>query len=442
MAEPPQHPESKQETPPSIPTTQPDHPSENQPQVIAEDADSDPDFDDLDDVLDQFSAATASQSKSQSQSQPIPSSSGPGRPAAGASSTLSSESALPPDISIPEGPRDSESEEEFMARLTAEMSNVMTKMSLDPAASAATPEDIAKMGRELEEFTYKMEAEGVKPEDLLKAILGEDAGTQVAEMAESEREREHEHERQKSESKPTSIPKSQSPQTKSNTKSKASPKSPSVEEVVPSASTSTSTTKPTPQQQKPSKPSSSFEDTIRKTMARMESSSAAATSATAQASATKSEEDMLAEMLRALESEGGAGLGDGSDGGDLSKMFLGMMEQLTNKDMLYEPMKELSTKYPAWLVQNRPTLDTAEFERFSRQRVIVDEIVAKFEEPAYSDDSAQCREFVWEKMQAMQGEGAPPEDLIANPFPGMGGGMPGLGLGDDAEKLDEGCPTQ
>ncbi|EXJ77717.1 hypothetical protein A1O3_09946 [Capronia epimyces CBS 606.96] len=416
MAQPPQPPSAHDAPASSPPTIGTDRSSQPQAPVTVEDADSDPDFDDLDDVLDQFSAAAASQAKPQSQ--PAPSSSGPGRPAASAAGAPSTaESALPPDIPIPQGHHASESEEEFMARLTAEMSNVMSKMSLDPAASASTSDDIAKMGRELEEFTYKMEAEGVQPEDLLKAILGEETGTQVAEVAEAERDR------RESESKS----KSRSPE-----KLKSNPGTTVGKEAAASTSSSSSSS------QQKSKTSSSFEDTIRKTMARMESSSAAATSATAQASSAKSEEDILAEMLRALESEG-AGVGDGSDG-DLSKMFLGMMEQLTNKDMLYEPMKELSTKYPEWLEQNRPKIDESEFGRFSRQRVIVDEIVAKFEEPSYSDDSAQCREFVWEKMQAMQSEGAPPEDLIANPFPGMG--MPGLGLGDDTEKLEDGCPTQ
>lgn len=261
------------------------------------------------------------------------------------------------------------------------------------------------MGRQLEEFTHKMEAEGIQPEDLLKAILGEDAGAKVGEMAHEERER------RESESQTVSKSKSGSP------------------EVSRTEERSSSKPKPT---------ASSFEDTIRKTMARMESSSAAASSATA-AQNQKSEEDLLAEMLRALDSESG---GAGGDDGDLSKMFLGMMEQLTNKDMLYEPMKELSQKYPEWLASNAPPkLSQSEFDRFTRQRVVVDAIVNKFEEKGYSDDDARCREYVWEKMQEMQGEGAPPEDLIANPFPGMG--LPGLGLGGGgAEGMDEGCPTQ
>lgn len=327
-------------------------------------------------------------------------------------------SALPQDIPIPSGPRPNESEDAFLERLTAEMSSVMSKFSMDPAASAASPEDIAKMGQELEEFTQRMEAQGIQPEDMLKAILGEDTGNKVVDVAEKERDRRE------------SQSKSRSPE-KSRTNDETLPSEPS-------SSKPKSSSKAKSKSQ--SKPADSFEDTIRKTMARMESSSAAASDATQKSTTGKSEEDMLAEMLRALDSEGGGGAGSE---GDLSKMFLGMMEQLTNKEMLYEPMKELSTKYPAWLDENKPPtskLSQAEHDRFTRQRVIVDEIVAKFEERGYSDDNPQCREFIWEKMQQMQGEGAPPEDLVANPFPGMG--MPGLGLGDGPDGPEDGCPTQ
>jgi len=65
--------------------------------------------------------------------------------------------------------------------------------------------------------------------------------------------------------------------------------------------------------------------------------------------------------------------------------------------------------------------------------------VQKFEEKGYSDEDAGCREFIWERMQKMQAEGSPPEDLIANPFPGMGGGIPGFGGGGEGEPQ---CPTQ
>ena len=380
-------------------------------------------------MLDQFSEAKATQQQQQQKSEPAEASisSGPGRPSA-------TTSALPPDLPVPHGPAADESEEAFMARLTAEMSTVMSKFSADPAANAdATPEDIAKMGRELEEFTQKMEAQGIQPEDLLKAILGEDVGGQVGDIAHEE------HDRRESESK--SRAKSASKKTKS--QSPETSRATTTDEARPTSGSS-STSKP----QQPT----SFEDTIRRTMARMDESSAAATTASTKQQ-QKSEEDMLADMLRALESQGGA---DGDGDGDMSKMFLGMMEQLTNKEMLFEPMKELSEKFPAWLKENDPfsaststaaskkkqsppKLSQPDFERFTRQEQIVQDIVGKFEEKGYSDEDPKCREFIWEKMQEMQAEGAPPEDLIANPFPGMGGMGGLLGGGGEGE---EGCPTQ
>lgn len=326
-----------------------------------------------------------------------------------------------------------------MSRLTAEMSSVMSQFSQDPAASAATPDDIAKMGQELEEFTRRMEAEGVKPEDMLRAILGEDVGDKMADAAENEKERIE------------TPPSSAAPVPPAQASASQPPPPP---EVVPSQSAPTvepaeaaSKSKPKSKSKSKSKAKASpkaetsFESTILQTLSRMETSSAAATSAT-QKSSQKSEEDLLAEMLRALESSGAGGDGSSGDSeNDVSKMFLQMMEQLTHKSLLYEPMKELSDKYPSWLSTNQPPqLSGSEHQRFSSQRVIVDEIVARFEKPTYSDDNSADREYIWEKMQKMQDLGAPPEDLVANPFPGMGmpPGLGGLGEGGP----EEGCPTQ
>ncbi|KPI36500.1 Peroxisome biogenesis protein 19-1 [Cyphellophora attinorum] len=375
----------------SVPSTIP--PSQSQQD------DSDPDFDDLDDVLDQFSSNAPSSSQAQPATKPplvSAEASGPGRP-----------SASDHDIPIPDGPREGESEEDFMKRLTAELSSAMSAMAsgVPDDASKATPEDLAKMGKDLEEFTLAMEKEGIQPEDLLKAILGEQEGAKLAAAA-------HE-DATASLSKSPSQSKTTSPQ--------------------PASSKATSSTQP------PS--TTSFDETIRRTMERMSSSSAAATSATQSKASATSEEDMLADLLKSL--------GPNPDGSqqspdDLSAMFLSMMQQLTAKSMLYEPMKDLDSKFPGWLDSNRSKLKKADLTRYEKQQVIVKEIVGKFEEKGYSDDKTQDRDFVWEKMQAMQELGAPPEDLVEG-----GGLMPGMGdLGGMGELLgggggkDEGCPTQ
>ena len=78
------------------------------------------------------------------------------------------------------------------------------------------------------------------------------------------------------------------------------------------------------------------------------------------------------------------------------------MTQLTNKEILYEPMKELHDKYPAWLEKHAKELektDKGELERYREQQTLVGEIVGRFERKGYSDEDEGDREFIVERMQ-------------------------------------------
>ena len=341
------------------------------------------------DVLDQFPSAH-DQFKSQPNveaQQPTPLTSGPGRPSPSGKTTIvvpSSQSAA----------QTVESEDDFMARLASEMSSVLGNLDPNPSTSKTPTEKLSTMDKEFEQFTSTMEKQGVKPEDLLKAILDDAAGG-------------------------------------GNQPANGVPTAPKAE---------SSNQKPTARPDTSSGEKESFDETIRRTMERMQASDSHATNAaTNPTRGTASEEDMLATLLKAMESPGGGDdTSDPNSDDSLSKMFLGMMEQLTNKDMLYEPMKELDTKYPEWLANNKGKLPDEDYKRYEGQRAVVTEIVIKFEEKGYSDDDPRCREFIWERMQKMQGMGSPPEDLIVNPFPGMlDGSAGGAGKEDDA-----GCPPQ
>lgn len=273
------------------------------------------------------------------------------------------------------------------------MSKLFAHLPSDADVAAQPPEAMANMGEELAEFTKQMEQQGVKPEDLLKAILGEEEGSKIAGVATAEKHRRE-----------------------------------SEQEGTQAASSSSAAA---------GKPNKSFEDTIRQTMSRLNESDTQAKTATQQ-STNQSEEEMLAEMLKALDAGGGEG---GEDG--ISKMFLNMMQQLTQKDMLYEPMKELHDQYPDWLAKNKPPkLARAEYDRYVKQSEIVRDITNTFEEPGYKDEDEKYRQFIWDKMQEMQAQGAPPEELVKNPFPGTDlGAIPGLGGGGGGGQED-GCPTQ
>lgn len=142
----------------------------------------------------------------------------------------------------------------------------------------------------------------------------------------------------------------------------------------------------------------SFQDTIRRTMERMQASGDQATAAAAESSP----DDLLAEMMKQFGQ--GGGMGEGSDE-DFSKMLMGMMEQLTNKEILYEPMKELDDKFPEWLEKNRATTKPEELKQYEEQQGLVKEIVAKFEEKTYDDSNAADREYIVNRMQKV---GHPP----------------------------------
>ncbi|KAF2461483.1 Pex19 protein family-domain-containing protein [Lineolata rhizophorae] len=181
----------------------------------------------------------------------------------------------------------------------------------------------------------------------------------------------------------------------------------------------------------------SFQETIRRTMERMKVSEDNASSA-AQADST-SGDDFLAKMLREMEKGGldpsSAGMGGpaGSDE-DFSKMLLGMMEQLTNKDILYEPMKELHDKFPIWMAENRDKgkVSDEDWKRYEEQEMLVTEIVGRFERDGYKDENPEDREYILERMHKMQAAGSPPPDLVGD----MNAAQEALG------ELDAGCPTQ
>ncbi|KAK4104562.1 Pex19 protein [Parathielavia hyrcaniae] len=157
----------------------------------------------------------------------------------------------------------------------------------------------------------------------------------------------------------------------------------------------------------------SFQDTIRRTMERMQVSGEQATAA----ATAEGSDDFLAELLKQMQSGGGGG-GGGADGEggeeEFSKMLMGMMEQLTNKEILYEPMKDLNDKFPEWLEKNKDKTSAEDLKRYDEQQALVKEIVLRFEQPTYSDANTADREYILDRMQKMQAAGSPPSDLIGD----------------------------
>lgn len=139
-----------------------------------------------------------------------------------------------------------------------------------------------------------------------------------------------------------------------------------------------------------------FQAQIKAAMDRMKSSEADVNAAVQDAES----DDFLAEMLKQLQSGAGAG---GEE--DFSGMLVNMMEQLTSKEILYEPMKELCDKYPEWLEKNKGKEKEEDMKRYREQYVVVKEIVDKFEEKGYKDENEADREYIVERMQKVCASG-------------------------------------
>lgn len=155
-------------------------------------------------------------------------------------------------------------------------------------------------------------------------------------------------------------------------------------------------------------------------------------------------EDMLQQLL--------AGMGGEKDG-DMSKLLVDMLEQLSSKDVLYEPIKDLNSKFPAYLKENESTLSEDKLLNYKQQYETTVDILAVFDAPGYDDNDKQKREKVNVLLEHLQDLGQPPAELVGDlqDFPGFGAGGPGAGgldfdntdLPKDIEKeLAEGCQQQ
>jgi peroxin-19 len=91
-----------------------------------------------------------------------------------------------------------------------------------------------------------------------------------------------------------------------------------------------------------------------------------------------------------------------------------MMGSMLSKEYLYQPMKDIANKYPAYLRDNEGTLSATDMANYRQQQRCFDRIVALFEaEPQAPDTSQQIMQL----MNEMQQYGSPPKDLVADFMP-------------------------
>lgn len=142
----------------------------------------------------------------------------------------------------------------------------------------------------------------------------------------------------------------------------------------------------------PSNVEKPFQATIQEAIERLQASEEHASAA----AASEDSDEILAQMLKEMQS---ANLEGTADEEDFSTMLMGMMEQLTNKDILMEPMKELHDMFPEWMARNKSKVKADDLKRYEEQQRLVGEIVGKFNDKTYSDSNPDDRRYIVTRMQ-------------------------------------------
>ncbi|XP_033122771.1 peroxisomal biogenesis factor 19-like [Anneissia japonica] len=125
------------------------------------------------------------------------------------------------------------------------------------------------------------------------------------------------------------------------------------------------------------------------------------------------------EMLRSM---GSLNLGgDGPGEGGVESMFFPMMQEmmqgLLSKEVLYPSLKEIVSKYPEWLENNKSSLEVSEFNRYSNQHQLMDQLCVIYESEQSTDgQEVKQQRFlkVIELVQKMEALGQPPKELAGD----------------------------
>ncbi|KAK6463440.1 Pex19 protein family-domain-containing protein [Scheffersomyces coipomensis] len=204
-----------------------------------------------------------------------------------------------------------------------------------------------------------------------------------------------------------------------------------------------------------------FEYVMKETMERLKKSGETVDEKIKNDPSSANPEDMLSQLL--------AGFGGGPSGGpsgdfDMSKLLVDMLEQLSSKEVLYEPIKDLNTKFPDYLKENKDKISESQYTNYSKQYDITNQILAVFDNSTFDDENKEQRDKVNTLLESLQELGQPPTELVgdSNDFPGfgglggLGGGKAGAGAGGDdpfnfdskdlppnfEKELEEGCKQQ
>uniref|UniRef100_A0A0N5BY26 Peroxin-19 n=1 Tax=Strongyloides papillosus TaxID=174720 RepID=A0A0N5BY26_STREA len=95
-----------------------------------------------------------------------------------------------------------------------------------------------------------------------------------------------------------------------------------------------------------------------------------------------------------------------------------LMEEMTNKETMYPPIKEMRDKFPQFLEEKNSTLSEEELKKYKKQQEIVEKICVEFERENYDEnDEDQKGEriiFLTKMFNELHSYGFVPQELSPN----------------------------
>ncbi|OAV89505.1 hypothetical protein PTTG_08813 [Puccinia triticina 1-1 BBBD Race 1] len=181
--------------------------------------------------------------------------------------------------------------------------------------------------------------------------------------------------------------------------------------------------------EQPETETKNFQEAIQETMEKLKQSHDSA-----KAKSAPSEDENISALFEKMMS-GENGLPDENQ---LQTILQSFMEELMSKEIMYEPLKDMSRLFPDWLNENRSKLSPEDLKRYETQSKIIGQVIEKFEDPSWdAEEKAGGEKFisrqkeVIELLTKMQDCGPPPKEIL--------GDMPAGVFGEDGMPNPEQC---
>ena len=126
-----------------------------------------------------------------------------------------------------------------------------------------------------------------------------------------------------------------------------------------------------------------FKSVVSKTLERLKENGSKVDSNLAQEEKQRGPDDILTQLLNQLVE--GADDADAGEGG-VDNAILNILNQMSSKEVLYQPMKDMHIEFTKWMDDNQ-NQDNPSMERYTKQYDLVGQIVAVFERDTYTNET-------------------------------------------------------